>query len=362
MGRLRPVEGVLQGNRDICLDLKTGGLMAVTEIKEFKDDQLEELAHFLYKNGYNHPELGNKELLLWTRGYRFLSTSKGEITGYIAQIPQKFIYGRKSGRSGTEDIGWSVTLVLKDFGDVPDAARRRTAFTHELLSKVENNPPWRFAAVGVVPEIEEFYRIRGHIVRRDCSKMYARVLRPGKFLSYLNKPELFSFPLSTANLIFRPQKNPPPNKIKKISSFDSSWDSLWDSMLFEKYELYGRRDAEFLNYKLSQPGKDYITYLHLEGGYIIIREARHFTRDLYIMKICDLVGTDAARADLIGMAIDHAAKAKVYGIVALGSISDESFYKECGLFVTRSYVITLPPDITAKMHVTFFDADLDNLW
>lgn len=336
--------------------------MAVTEIKEFRESELEELAKFLYDNAPDHPELGNKDLLLWTKSYRFISRSKGEIAGYIAQIPHLYNYGKKSGKTGTENIGWSVTLVLKDFGDTPDAARRRTAFTHELLLKTENNSPWKFGAVGVVPEIEEFYKIRGHNVRRDCLRMYARFLKPSRMIGYLNKSALFSFPISVANTVLRPPKKKQNPKIDQISEFDPAWDDEWDSILSKRYELYGARNAEFLNYKLSQPNKNYHVYRHSDSGYIVFREARHFTKDLYIIRICDLVGTDRARIELLSIAAAYARKVNAYGIVAVGSYVDEALYRKSGLYISRPYVVTLPPSITAKIHVTFFDADLDNLW
>jgi hypothetical protein len=296
--------------------------MAVTEIKEFKQEELDELAKFLYENGFDHPELGNKDLLLWTKGYRFLSRSRGEIAGYIAQIPQIYNYGDKSDNTGFENIGWSVTLVLKYFGDSPDAARRRTAFTHELLLKVENNPPWQFAAVGVVPEIEEFYKIRGHNVRRDCLKMYARFLKPSKMLGYIGKTGFLSLPIYLGNMVLKPRRKIPSGKIEKISKFDPSWDSRWDSILRGQYELYGSRNAEFLNYKLSQPNKDYHVYLHPDDGYVIFRQAKHLTKDLHIVKICDLVGTEKARMDLIDIAVKYAREIDAYGVVALSSYVD----------------------------------------
>jgi hypothetical protein len=336
--------------------------MAVTEIKEFKKEELEELSRFLYDNSPDHPELGSKELLQWTRSFRFVSRSRGEIVGYIAQIPQTFKYGRNIGKMDPEYIGWSVTLVLKNFGDTPDAARRRTAYTHELLSKVENNPPWQFAAVGVVSEIEEFYRIRGHNVRRDCVKMYSRFNKPSKMLLYVGKPHWYSIPIKMLNGVFKYRRKSNMNKMKKITEFDTDWDQMWDSSLSAGYELYGERKAEYLNYKLSQPNKNYIVYLHPDEGYIIFREAKHLVRDLHIVKICDLVGSDSAKFELIGLALEYADRIDAYGVVALGSDTDESFFRKCGLFISKPYVVTHNPRITAKMHVTFFDADLDNLW
>ncbi len=336
--------------------------MTVTEIIEFKEEELDELSKFLYDNSPDHPEIANKDLLLWTKSYRFISRSKIDIVGYIAQIPQIFRYRDKNKQKGIERIGWSTTLVLKDFGDLPDAARRRTAYTHELLSKVENNPPWQFAAVGVVPEIEEFYRIRNHIVRHDCVKMYSRFADPLRMLRYVKKSTAYSFPIKMLNCLLGYSQIPASNKIEKITMFNPEWDNDWNLLLSSNYELYGERTAEFLNYKLSQPNKNYITYIHADRGYIIFREARHFVKDLHIVKICDLVGTENARFDLIGLALDYAKIINAYGIVALGSATDEPFYRRSGLFISKPYVVTLNPKITSTMHVTFFDADLDNLW
>lgn len=336
--------------------------MAVTEIKEFDKKDLDDLSKFLYDNSPDHPELGNQDLLLWTRSFRFISRSKGEIVGYIAQIPQIYRYGKGIEKRESERIGWSVTLVLKDFGDSPDAARRRTAYTHELLLKVENNPPWQFGAVGVVPEIEEFYRIRGHNVRRDCVKMYSRFNVPSKMLHYVKKSNIYSFPIKILNNVFMHRRKTSPDKMERITQFNPDWDDNWDSILSSNYELYGERTAEYVNYKLKQPNKNYIAYIHKDGGYIIFREAAHNVKDLKIVKICDLVGTETTRFDLIRPALDYAKKINAYGIVALGSAADESFYRKCGMYISRPYVVTLNPRITAKIHVTFFDADLDNLW
>lgn len=336
--------------------------MAVTEIKEFKEEELDELSKFIHDSIPDHPEFADKELLKWIPGFKYISRSKGEITGFIAQIPQIYRYGKESNSSQLEKIGWSVALILKDFGDTPDAARRRTAYTHELLSKVENNQPWQFGAVGVVPEIEEFYRIRGHNVRRDCAKMYSRFLAPPKMLRYAGKSPALSIPLKLMNSIFRYRWKRRSDEIKAITKFEQSWDNEWNSLLSSKYELYGERTSEYLNFKLTQPEKNYHVHIHPDRGYIIFREAKHHVRDIRIVKICELVGTEIAKLDLIGLALDFAKKAKVYGIVALGSVNDASFYRKCGLFISRPFVVTLKPRITAKIHITFFDADLDHLW
>jgi hypothetical protein len=66
--------------------------------------------------------------------------------------------------------------------------------------------------------------------------------------------------------------------------------------------------------------------------------------------------------DLIDIAVKYAREIDAYGVVALSSYVDELFYRKAGLYISNPHVVTLPPKITAKMHVTFFDADLDNLW
>jgi len=126
--------------------------------------------------------------------------------------------------------------------------------------------------------------------------------------------------------------------------------------------LYGVRDAAFLDYKLEQPEKEYQVFIHQDDGYIIFRYARHRTRDMKLVKICDLVASDKARPDLLAAAMNYALTTDAYGISALGAVSDKADFRRAGLFIARPYVVTVPPSITAKMHISFFDSDLDNLW
>jgi uncharacterized protein (UPF0264 family) len=81
-----------------------------------------------------------------------------------------------------------------------------------------------------------------------------------------------------------------------------------------------------------------------------------------LVKICDLVATDRARQDLIALAMNYAYETDAYGITAVGAAVDERDYKKAGMYVARPYIVTVPPHITAQIHVSFFDSDLDNLW
>jgi|GEM_PF-890227 len=340
-------------------------------VEELQESQMDELLAFLARWNPDHPELGEGDIVRWQKSYRFVSKSQGKVVGYIAQIPHEFRYGRKSGREGTEHIGWGVTLVVDGFESSPHASRLRAAYVHELLSRIENNPPWQFGAVGVVPAIEEPYRRRGHVVRRDSSKMYARFLRPVKALKYMKKSPVYTPVISLVNVFFGARKSVKHGKVEKIKEFKPEWDEKWDRLMTEQYELYGVRNAEYLNYKLTQPNRDYHVYIHLDetdppgraiDGYIIFRQAMHRTRDLNLVKVCDMVGTAKAKADLVSLTVKFAYEKRMYGIVALGSNDEEKMYRKAGLYIARPYPVTMPPQIMARMHVSFFDSDLDNLW
>jgi hypothetical protein len=337
-------------------------------VEEFRESQTDELLAFLAKWSPDHPELGEGDIIRWQKCYRFVSKSRGKIVGYIAQIPHEFRYGKRSGGEGVEHIGWGVTLVVNGFEFSPHASRLRSAYVHELLSRIESNPPWQFGAVGVVPEIEEAYRRRGHAVRCDCSKMYGRFLHPAKVFKYLNRSSFYAPLISLVNVFLGARKGAKQAKIQKIKVFKPEWDEKWDKLMNEQYELYGVRDAEYLNYKLTQPNRDYNVYIHFDetedvvDGYVIFRHAIHRARDLNLVKICDMVGTKKAKADLVSLAVKFAYEKKVYGIVALGSNQEERMYRKAGLYIARPYSVTMPSHITAKMHVSFFDSDLDNLW
>ncbi len=330
-------------------------------IREFQDSDLPELLAFLNRWNPDHPELGEGEIVKWQRCFKWISRSRDGIIGYIAQIPHEFRYGLPSCRVGVERLGWGVTLVL-DMSDDERAQRRRSAAVHELLTAAEKNQPWQFAAVGVVPIIEEAYIRRGHNIRRDCAGMFARFLKPAKALAYLGKSSLWAPALLAANAIIRPSRTLRHGTVTRIESFDPAWDNLWDSLLSEQKQLYGTRTAEYLNYKLTQPNREYHSYTHSDNGYVIFRLATHRTKDLKLVKICDLVGTPHAKTDLASLAVDFAYKHNAHGIVALGSNDERSIYKGVGLYIARPYPIAMPAHITADMHVTFFDSDLDNLW
>jgi hypothetical protein len=331
--------------------------MSQVEIKDFEENQMDELLALLTKWSPDHPELGEGDIVKWQKCHRFVAMHEGKIVGYIGQIAHDFKYGKKSGRPGVEHIGWGVTLVL----NMSDNEIRKEA-GRRLLGRCENNPPLQYAGVGVVPAIEEPYKRRGHVVRRDCSKMYARFSRPAKALKYLGKSSIYAPVIKVADIFCPKRKRVRREKIKKIGEFKPEWDEKWDKLMFEQYELYGIRNAEFLNYKLTQPNRDYHVYIHSDDGYIIFRHAIRRTRDLNLVKVCDLVGTEEAKVNLVSLAVDFSDEVKAYGVVALGSFEEEKTYKKAGICISRPYPVTMRPHITAKMHVSFFDSDLDNLW
>lgn len=331
--------------------------MSQVEIQDFKENQMDELLALLTKWSPEHPELGEGDIVKWQKNYRFVAMHEGKIVGYIGQIAHDFKYGKNSGKEGVEHIGWGVTLVL----NMSDPQIRKQA-GRGLLTRCENNPPLQYAGVGVVPAIEEPYKRRGHLIRRDCSNMYARFITPSKALRYMNKPSVYAPLLKVANAFCPRHKSTSREKVEKITNFKSEWDEKWDNLMSRQHELYGIRNAEFLNYKLTQPHRDYHVYIHADDGYIVFRQAKHRTRDMNLVKVCDLVGTEKAKVDLISLAIDFAYQVKAYGVVALGSTDEEKTYKKAGMCIKRPYPVTVRPHITAKMHISFFDSDLDNLW
>lgn len=333
-------------------------------ITEFKNSQFAELLLFLRRWEPNHPELHDGATLRWQKCHRFVAIHNDKIVGYIGQIPHQFRYGRLSGRmrynKGSENFGWGVTLVL----DLSDNIIRKKA-GRELLAKCENNPPLLFAGVGVVPAIEEPYKRRGHQIRRDCCNMYARFENPSKALKYLLKPAYYAPLIKIANQFRRAWIRTDEDLIKGISwigKFDSNLDYMIDSILYDQYELYGVRDARYLNYKLAQPNREYYVFRHVTGGYAILRKAKHPTKDLTLIKVCDLVGSDSVRQQLLRLAMKYLYHAKADGIVALGSAKDRKLYRSVGMYISKPYPICLHKSIKAKVHVSFFDSDLDNLW
>jgi len=331
--------------------------MSEVEIRDFEESQFDELLELLTKWTPEHPELGEGDIVKWQKCFRFVAMHEGKIVGYIGQIAQDFKYGKKSGKEGIEKIGWGVTLVL----DISDNNVRKQA-GRLLLGRCEDNSPLHYAAVGVVPAIEGPYKRRGHLVRRDCSKMYGRFMQASKALKYMNMSTIYAPVMKLANTIYSRPKKVDKSKMERITEFKPEWDEKWDRILSEQKELYGIRNAEFLNYKLSQPNRDYHAYIHADDGYIIFRQAKHRTRDMHLVKVCDLVGTKDARVDLISRAVEYGEEVKACGVVGLGSNDEEPIYKKAGMPISRPYPITMRPHITNIMHITFFESDLDNLW
>jgi hypothetical protein len=185
-------------------------------------------------------------------------------------------------------------------------------------------------------------------------------------LAYIDKNEWLSIPISLLNLWFLPAEKL-PGLHRFITSFDPAWDWIWKRYADETYGLYGERTAEFLNHKLLQPNKRYYSLLYysnihskLPDGYMIFRGARNFTKDLIILKICDYGGSQKAKQYLFGLYAPQ--QSTEYGIVALGGVEDKPLFRKAGLWLSKPYPIATDKSITEKMHVTFFDSDLDNLW
>ena len=309
----------------------------------------------------DHPELGERSLYDWQRCTRYLALAGERVVGQIGQVRQEFRYA--DGRPPVM-LGWGITLVL----DMSDDATRKSA-GRQLLKACEEAPGLRYAAVGVVPTIESAYIRRGHQLGRDANRYYARFLAPAKALRYWNKsPSLAPF-VKLANLLFRPRTKAQFGSLERIDRFRPEWDALWDRLLKQRYDLYGKRDAEFLNYKLAQPNREYHSFLHRDragevDGYIVYRRARHHVKDMDLVKICDFVGTAPAIDDMFAEAMRfalHDAKG-TYGIVGLSSVMDEPEFKAAGMYVVRPYPVVLAAGVEGRIRVDFFDSDLDDLW
>jgi hypothetical protein len=107
----------------------------------------------------------------------------------------------------------------------------------------------------------------------------------------------------------------------------------------------------------------------MPDGYMIFRGARHFTKDMLLMKICDYGGSPKAKQYLFSLYAQQQStdlyaqqQSTEYGIVALGGVEDRQIFRRAGLWISKPYPIVTHQSITEKMHVTFFDSDLDNLW
>jgi hypothetical protein len=157
--------------------------------------------------------------------------------------------------------------------------------------------------------------------------------------------------------------------IEAITRFQPEWDSTWDRLLRARYELYGKRDADYLNYKLDQPGRTYHAFLHRDSagaidGYVVYRRAKHRTRDLDVVKVCDFVAEPAAARDLLAEAMRFAVHeaSGTYGIVGLSAALDAAHFRSTGMWVARAYPVVLAAGVTGDVRVDFFDSDLDDLW
>jgi hypothetical protein len=331
------------------------------EIVPFHEKYLPETLTLLRKWSPEHPELGERSLYDWQRCSRYLAWADGRVVGHIAQIAHEFRYA--NGRPSVK-LGWGITLVL----DMSDDATRKAA-GRGLLKACEDAPGVKYAAVGVVPAIEPAYVRRGHQIRRDASAYYARFFQPSKALAYWNKPAALGPLVKLANIIVRPQTRVRFGTLERITRFLPEWDPMWDKLLKQQYELYGTRNAAFLNYKLAQPNRTYFTLLHRDAsgvidGYVVYRRAKHLVKDMDLVKICDFVGSRTAKRDMFAEAMRLAVTdaAGTYGIVGLSSVVDAPEFRSAGMYVVRPYPVVLAAGIEGRIRVDFFDSDLDNLW
>ncbi|MGH7645632.1 MAG: hypothetical protein ACREMR_08600 [Gemmatimonadales bacterium] len=309
----------------------------------------------------DHPELGERSLYDWQRCRRYLALAGGSVVGHIAQIEHEFRYA--DGRPPVR-LGWGVTLVL----DMSDDAVRKVA-GRSLLKACEDGAGVKYAAVGVVPVIEPAYLRRGHQIRRDGSSYYARLFRPGKALAYWNKSTALGPLVTLANAMVRPETRVRFGTLEPVTRFRREWDAIWDDLLKRRYEFYGTRDAEYLNYKLAQPNRTYVALLHRDrsgtiDGYIVYRRARHLVRDMDLVKVCSFVGSPTATGDVLAAAMRFARTEApgTYGIVALSSTVDAPAFRSAGMYAARPYPVVLAAGIEGRIRVDFFDSDLDDLW
>ena len=330
-------------------------------IVPFDEKYLDETLAMMRKWSPDHPELGEKSLYDWQRCTRYLAMFGDEVVGHIAQVAHEFRYA--DGRPSVT-LGWGITLVINMSEDAVRKAAGRL-----LLKACEEAPGVKYAAVGVVPTIEPAYLRRGHQIVRDASSYFARFFRPEKALAYWGKPTWLAPFGKLAGLVWRPDTTIRHGALEPVSQFLTEWDGIWDGLLKHQYEFYGVRNADFLNYKLAQPNRQYFTFVHKDtsgivDGYIIYRRAKHLVKDMDLVRVCDMVGSRTARQDLLAKAMEFALKDSpgTYGIVGLSSALDEQSFKSAGMFVTRKYPVVLAAGVAGQVRVTLFDSDLDNLW
>ncbi len=331
------------------------------EIIPFDAKYLAETLDMMRTWSPDHPELGERSLYDWQHCSRYLALAKGRVIGHIAQIGHEFRYG--DGREPVR-LGWGITLVL----DTSDDTKRKLA-GRGLLKACEDAPGLKYAAVGVVPTIEPAYLRRGHQIRRDSSSYFARFFRPGKAVAYWRRSSALGPLIGLANAVRPGRSRLRFGTVEGIDRFRPEWDGIWDALMKRQYELYGKRDAEFLNYKLAQPNREYHTFLHRDAsgaidGYVVYRRARHRVRDMDLVKVCDFVGSPSAQADLLAEAMRFAVHeaAGTYGIVGLSSVADAPAFRSVGMYLARRYPVVVAAGVAGRIRVDFFDSDLDDLW
>ena len=320
----------------------------------YDEKYLDATLQFLGRLNPDHPELGGKDLFLWQKCSRFLAIFKNNIVGHMAIIEQPFWSS-----AGRFTAGWGSALVL----DTANFALKTFAGV-ALLDKCLDDFSYVYFGVGIVPEIEQSYLRKGYVICRNSVRMFARFFRPPKALKYYEKPRILSLPIMTMNIL-RPAARF-SDHLEHLTAFEEGTDALWAKLQKEQYNVYGERTASFLNYKISQPAKDYAILIHSQAdepdGYMIFRRARHNTKELDIIKICDFVGSEVAKIRMICEVLRIADETGVDGVVALSSSRDKAIFNRAGMWLSIKYPIGLKPNFAGKMHLTFFDSDLDNLW
>ena len=233
------------------------------EIIPFDPKYLDETLTMMRTWSPDHPELGERSLVDWQRCSRYLAMEDGKVVGHIAQMPHEFRHGDGS---PSVMLGWGITLVINMSSD-----EVRKGAGRGLLKACEEASGLKYAAVGVVSMIEPAYLRRGHQIRRDGSNYYARFFRPSKALAYWKKSGALAPLVSLANLVMRPRTSVRHGTLEKISRFLPEWDATWDSLMKQQYELYGARTAEFLNHKLAQPDRQYLSFVHRAASVTVHR-------------------------------------------------------------------------------------------
>ncbi len=314
------------------------------EIEKYHISKTKELSDFLTEHAPRHPEIWDCTMINWQKGNKYLALMNGKIVGFIMQINQQFSKGY--------EIGWTTTIILNRKNKIIQALTGDA-----LLKKVESLTSYP-CSVGVVDNMIEPYKKRGYNVRYDCSRLYSRFLKPSKGVKFLGYSKVLTIILSFLNMIFRIKSLRQNQFIEQISKFDKTYDS-WESKL-NIYSVHGIRNKEYLNWKLQQPHKKYIAIKNNRNNeYMICRVAQHPVKDFVALKICDIVATD--KTDFITYAIHIAEELGVDAIISLDSQLDSNAYRKCGMYMEKKYPIAVR-GIDKKVHVTFFDSDLDNLW